>query len=131
VNKKTGLWGFTLVEILIVVGILALLSAIAIPNLLRARMSANDALAQTTLKTIGKALETYLVTNTGYPGTVDALTTATPPYLNENYFSGTRAGFTFANDITSGSYTITATPVNLGQSGTTIYTITTGGVLNP
>jgi len=51
--------GFTLVEIMIVVAIIALLAAIAIPNLLRARISANDALSQSTLKTMSTGAESF------------------------------------------------------------------------
>ena len=124
-NKK----GFTLIEILIVIAILAILTMIAIPNILRVRMSANDAIAQTTLKTISKAIEQFLISNSTYPASVDELTTATPPYLNQDYFIGTRAGFTYSSTLTPGTYSIVATPVSVGQSGTTIFTITTGAVL--
>ena len=124
-NKK----GFTLIEILIVIAILAILTMIAIPNILRVRMLANDAIAQTTLKTISKAIEQFLINNSTYPASVDELTTATPPYLNQNYFVGTRAGFTYSSTLTPGTYSIVATPVSVGQSGTTIFTVTTGGVL--
>ncbi|MBP6342844.1 MAG: prepilin-type N-terminal cleavage/methylation domain-containing protein, partial [Candidatus Omnitrophica bacterium] len=61
--------GFTLVEIMIVVAIIALLAAIAIPNLLRAKMSANDALAKATLRSLSTASESYATSNQGnYPG---------------------------------------------------------------
>ncbi len=126
-NRKS----FTLIEILIVVGILAVLTAIAIPNLLRVRMSANDSLTQTTLKTIGKAMEGYVLDNMNYPSSVDALTSVTPPYLNEDYFVGTRSGFVYSSSTGGTFYTITATPVEIGRTGTTIFTLTTGGVLNP
>ena len=50
--------GFTLVEIMVVVAIIALLAAIAIPNLLRAKISANDAAAKATLKSLSTVSET-------------------------------------------------------------------------
>jgi len=51
--------GFTLVEIMIVVAIIALLAAIAIPNLLRARLNANDAAAKASLQALVTAIESY------------------------------------------------------------------------
>ena len=78
--------GFTLVEIMIVVAIIALLAAIAIPNLLRAKMTSNDALAKATLRAISTAAESYGTSNNGaYPTSESALTGATPPYLNTAY----------------------------------------------
>jgi len=60
--------GFTLVEIMIVVAIIALLAAIAIPNLLRARMTSNDSLAKATLRAMSTAAESYGTANQGnYP----------------------------------------------------------------
>src|ERR1039458_10140260 len=78
--------GFTLVEIMIVVAIIALLAAIAIPNLMRARMTSNDALAKATLRAMSTAAETYGTSNSGnYPTSEPALTGATPPYINTAY----------------------------------------------
>ena len=123
--------GFTLVEIMIVVAIIALLAAIAIPNLLKAKISANDALAKSTLRTLSTASETFATSNNGsYPDAVADLTGATPPYLNKDYCSGgPYAGFNYACTWTAGSYSFVATPATVGASGTTIYTMTTGGIL--
>ena len=121
--------GFTLVEIMIVVLIVALLASIAIPNLLRARMSAHDASAQATLKAISTAMESYLSVNTTYPPDTTTLVNATPPYLQADYFTGTHNGFTFTLDsLSSQLYSVTAAPTsaNLGSGS---FTISTGSVL--
>ena len=121
--------GFTLVEIMIVVLIIALLSSIAIPNLLRVRINAHDASAQTALKAISTAMETYLSSNTTYPPDTTTLVNATPPYLQVDYFTGTHNGFTFTLDsLSSQLYSVTAAPTssNLGSGS---FTISTGSVL--
>ena len=126
--------GFTLVEIMIVVAIIALLAAIAIPNLLRARMTSNDSLAKATLRAISTAAESYGTANQGnYPVGITPLTVATPPYLNINYCDGTtRSGYTYScTGMATSGYTVVATPVLVNSTGSTTETITTGGVLSP
>ena len=128
-NKEVGK-AFTLVELMVIVAIMVILTTIAIPNIIKAKMSANDVIAQATLKTIGKAMETYFITTSSYPTDPSQLTGAVPPYLNEDYFTGARSGFAYAPGTLDGtSYAITATPVIVGQTGTTMYTVTTGGEL--
>jgi len=122
--------GFTLVEIMIVVAIIALLAAIAIPNLLRARMTANEAAAQATLKTISTAEETFAGANNGsYAVDEDALTGAVPPYLNRPYCTLTISGYTYNCTMDANGYTVVAVAANPTVSGNNDYTITVGGVL--
>ena len=73
--------GFSLIELLIVVAIILIIAAIAIPNLLRSRIAANQASAVGSCRTINTAMVTYATTyNTGYAGTLLAVGTgATPP----------------------------------------------------
>ena len=128
-NRK----GFTLVEIMIVVAIIALLAAIAILNLLRARMSANDALAMGTLRTLSTSSETFATANSGnYPTAIASLTGANPPYMSRNYCTGGAfSGFTYSCTFGAAGYTFAAVPIAVNSSGTTTFTITTGGVLTP
>jgi type IV pilus assembly protein PilA len=56
--------GFSLIELLIVVAVILILAAIAIPNMLRARISANEASAASSVRTITRAEVTY---NSAYP----------------------------------------------------------------
>lgn len=60
--------GFSLIELLIVVAIILIIAAIAIPNLIRSRLSANEASAVASIRQINNAQETYRMTypNLGY-----------------------------------------------------------------
>src|SRR5215472_13416984 len=62
-NIRKNQKGFTLIELLIVVAIILIIAAIAIPNLLRSKMAANEAAAVGALRTIVTAQVTY---NTSY-----------------------------------------------------------------
>ncbi len=120
--------GFTLVEIMVVIGIVALLAAIAIPNLLKAKISANESSTKSTLKSVANALENFAALNQSYPADTTQLIGASPPYLAIDYFSGNHFGYVFTSNLAAYTYTITASPVNT-SSGTSTFTITTGGII--
>jgi len=142
--------GFSLIELLIVVAIILIIAAIAIPNLLRSRIAANQASAVGSLRTLNTADVTYASTyNTGYaaflsylgPGTV-AIPNATAGALIDSVLSGTggntssKSGYTFtyapgAAD-TSGrinTYSFNADPISVGNTGTNYYFSDQSGVI--
>lgn len=98
--------GFTLVEIMIVVAIIALLAAIAIPNLLRARLSAQEAAAAAALHTVAAAEIQWRATNANYAN-LNELGSANPPYIDRTL--GCAAGVDGANCLKQG-YNFAATP---------------------
>ena len=106
--------GFTLIEMMVVVAIIAILVSILVPNFIRARAQAQTAACEANLKEIATALELFETDNDRYPnsGTVNGANTDLAPYLKQTpvdpaagtsfYYS-----YTVANaDTSSASYTI-------------------------
>lgn len=129
--KRLTKRGFTLVEIMIVVAIIILLAAIAIPNLLRARLNANEAAAIAALRTIGTASESYRAAQTSptYPSALTVLSGATPSYIDSVLGSGNKQGFTYAFTGATYQYNCTATPINPGVTGSRTFAIDETGVV--
>ena len=126
--RKQPLASFTLVEIMIVVAIIAILAAIAIPNLLRARINSHDAAAKRELHTLVVAIESYAATSGAYPTNTSVLVGENPPYLNEDITLQIRKGYNITCNLTSYSYNCTAIPQTCLRTGSKNYTVTTGSV---
>jgi prepilin-type N-terminal cleavage/methylation domain-containing protein len=125
--------GFTLVEVMIVLMLISSLSVLAIPGLLRARVSANESSARATLKTIAVALENHASKGGGgYTTDFSDLTSGTPPYLNNDYIAGSPyRGYIYSCDsLQISGYSCSAEPQHCNQTGSMKYTITTGAVFS-
>ena len=128
--------GFSLIELLIVVAIILIIAAIAIPNLLRSKIAANQASAVGSLRTMNTSEVTYSSTyNQGYTSTLAQLgppasgaSTSSNAGLTDSVLAGgTKSGYTFAytaGAAVNGStptYRMTATPVSVGTTGQNYY----------
>lgn len=115
----------------ILIAFTTLLAAIAIPNLLRARLAANESIAKATVEVISTAIEQYAAANNGqYPLDELVLKYAKPPYLDKVYNGKTIQGYVYSSSFNSGGYMISAIPFKCGDTGTKNFTIETkGGVV--
>ena len=114
--------GFSLIELLIVVAIILIIAAIAIPNLLRARIAANESSAVSSIRTMNTAMVTYQSTypTVGYASTIAALGPSastgctTPASANACLVDWLVAQATVAGSAKSGYYFQDATGGTVG-----------------
>jgi type IV pilus assembly protein PilA len=139
--------GFSLIELLIVVAIILIIAAIAIPNLLRSKQSANEAAAVSVLRNVHNSQAVYIIqfTNSiGYADSLIKLGPGVPCDMNHACLSDQlvgcaaepclKSGYMFFMTSTSsappfGDYTSTATPVSWGNSGSKNFCTADDGII--
>jgi prepilin-type N-terminal cleavage/methylation domain-containing protein len=127
--------GFSLIELLIVVAIILIIAAIAIPNLLRARIAANESSAVASVRTINTAEVTYMTANptVGYAanlvtlggsGSPCTLSSTTACLIDNTLALGSKSGYLFQATPSVGSgatintlLTVSSIPQNWNQTG--------------
>lgn len=139
--------GFSLIELLIVVAIILIIASIAIPSLLRSKMSANEAAAVAVLRNVHNSQAVYIVEYTssvGYANTLIKLGPGNPCSKNSACLTDQlvgcavepclKSGYSFSMSSTSGAepfgdYTASATPISWDKSGSNNFCSTEDGVI--
>ncbi len=136
--------GFSLIELLIVVAVILVIAAIAIPNLLRSRIAANEASAVNSLRTLTTAENTYYSTypTFGFACSLKSLGGGKNPpdntaagIIDDTLSNGTKAGYQFTNGVCTKSgvltvgYEYSAAPLVVSQSGIRFFCVDTSGIV--
>ncbi|HUC54635.1 MAG TPA: prepilin-type N-terminal cleavage/methylation domain-containing protein [Candidatus Cybelea sp.] len=136
--------GFSLIELLLVVAVILIIAAIAVPNFLRARMRANETSAVASLRVINTAAITYSITypDLGFPAQLTTLGGVNPCsssstqacLIDDILAQGSKAGYNFVwtgdTLIPSSGFTVTGTPQAVGASGQNMYCSDQSGVIH-
>lgn len=121
--------GFTLIELMIVVEIIAIAAAIAVPNYIRTRLQANEAAAVASLRVILDAENSYNTQHYVYATDINLLTDADPPYLTGGDWTVPRNGYEYRVEGDPTNFVAYAIPVEYNVTGWRAYRIDASGAV--
>jgi len=125
--KKSG---FTLVEIMIVIAVIIIVGAMAIPGLMRSRLNANEAAAVAALKAISAASVTYRTTQTSYPANITSLYDPNgAQYIDSILASGAKQGYNFTVSGDEDGFNASGTPAKINVTGSRYFFLDSNGVI--
>lgn len=123
-NKR----GFTLIELMIVVAIIAIILAIAIPNLLRSRVQTNESAAIQSLRTVQGAQAAFQATNFNFAISFNELTEADPSFLSGTW-EPANGGYLYVLGGDVDYFTLNANAKSYGYTGNHGYYTDATGVI--
>lgn len=109
--------GFTLIELMIVVEIIAIVAAIALPNYMRTRIQTNEAAAVASLRVILDAENSYNTQYYVYANDISLLTNASPPFLTGGDWTEPRNGYKYRVEGDPTNFVAYAVPVEFNVTG--------------
>ncbi len=118
-----------MIELLIVVAIIGIIAAIAVPNLLQSKAAANEASAISAIRNIVTSHITFSATSGAGKYAANLVALQNAKLIDSVLGSGTKDGYSFASVGTTSTFTITAAPITAGSTGTRYFFSDESGVI--
>jgi prepilin-type N-terminal cleavage/methylation domain-containing protein len=131
-SNKNCVPGFTLIEVMIVVSIIAALAAVAVPSLINMKITANQTAAKSNIRILSVAAETLMASRGHYPVTLaeleEFLAPASSYCLDLDGALTDVKGYTYSCLSDAAGYSFVAQPLQPGVTGNDTYKATTGSL---